>query len=283
MHSECLLKTSGHTVLQVQVRFLHLANKRVAQSEERSPAAGPVIVDGRVMENWEEGVERSVEFEAPCPGATAKSVEFRFPAGSGTEALRDSADRIVGTVTRSQRELTGSVSASVEKIGEDLLKVSLNVTNTTRLKSDAVDRDAALSRSLLSTHSILTLNNAEFISLLEPPDDFLETAKACANIGNFPVLVGTEGERDMLLCSPILLYDYPQIAPESAGDFFDATEMDEMLTLRVMTLTDQEKDEMRQADDRVRRLLERTEATAREQLTRTHGAIRSLRSVSDKP
>ena len=64
----------------------------------------------------------------------------------------------------------------------------------------------------------------------------------------------------MLLCSPIILYDYPQIAPESAGDFFDGTEMDEMLTLRVMTLTDEEKDEMRSGDDRVRNLLERTEA-----------------------
>ncbi len=45
--------------------------------------------------------------------------------------------------------------------------------------------------------------------------------------------------------SPIILYDYPQIAPESAGDFFDSTEMDEMLTLRIMTLTDDEKSDMR--------------------------------------
>ncbi len=46
------------------------------------------------------------------------------------------------------------------------------------------------------------------------------------------MLVGVQPERDMLLCSPIILYDYPQIAPESAADFCDATEMDEMLTLR---------------------------------------------------
>jgi hypothetical protein len=96
-------------------------------------------------------------------------------------------------------------------------------------------------------------------------------------VGNFPVLVGEEGDRDMMLCSPIVLYDYPQIAPESAGDFYDSTEMDEMLTLRVMTLTDNEKTEMRNADDRVRDLLQRTEETAREQLMRTHGTIRGLR------
>ena len=86
----------------------------------------------------------------------------------------------------------------------------------------------------------------------------------------------------MMLCSPIVLYDYPQIAPESAGDFYDATEMDEMLTLRVMTLTDEEKSEMRRADDHVRSLLQRTEESAREQLARTHGAIRSMRPVSEK-
>jgi hypothetical protein len=78
-----------------------------------------------------------------------------------------------------------------------------------------------------------------------------------------------------VLCSPIILYDYPQIAPESAGDFFDGTEMDEMLTLRVMTLTEEEKDEVRASDDRARSLLERTERTAREQLMRTHGTFRS--------
>jgi hydrogenase maturation protease len=84
-----------------------------------------------------------------------------------------------------------------------------------------------------------------------------------------------------MLCSPIILYDYPQVAPESVGDFFDGTEMDEMLTLRVTTLTDDEKNEVRAADARARLLLERTEQTAREQLVRTHGVIRSMRRVKN--
>jgi hydrogenase maturation protease len=86
-----------------------------------------------------------------------------------------------------------------------------------------------------------------------------------------------------MLCSPIVLYDYPQIAPESASDFYDATEMDEMLTLRVTTLTDAEKEEMRLSCDQARDLLQRTEESAREQLMKTHGAIRSLRPTSGKP
>ena len=81
----------------------------------------------------------------------------------------------------------------------------------------------------------------------------------------------------MLLISPIILYDYPQTAPESRGDFFDGTEMDEMLTLRVLTLTDEEKQQMRFGDPRARRLLERTEAITSEEMLEAHGVIRALR------
>src|SRR5262249_1662766 len=88
-----------------------------------------------------------------------------------------------------------------------------------------------------------------------------------------------EGERDCLLSAPIILYDYPQVAPESAGDFYDGTEIDELLTLRVLTMTDQEKQEMRRVDERARQILERTEALPPELLMRLHGATRNLREV----
>jgi hypothetical protein len=87
----------------------------------------------------------------------------------------------------------------------------------------------------------------------------------------------------MMLCSPIILYDYPQIAPESEGDFFDGTEMDEMLTLRVLTLTDAEKEEMRNGDPRARKILERTESLTPEMMLKAHGIVRSLRQIHDVP
>jgi hypothetical protein len=94
------------------------------------------------------------------------------------------------------------------------------------------------------------------------------------------VLAGSEGERHLMLSSPIILYDYPQIAPESAGDFFDGTEIDEMLTLRVLTLSDSEKQELRDAGDRGKEILERTETLPAEQFGKMHGAIRNLRKAS---
>jgi hypothetical protein len=79
------------------------------------------------------------------------------------------------------------------------------------------------------------------------------------------------------------LYDYPQIAPESPGALFDGTEIDEILTLRIMTLTDEEKEQIRQGDARAREILERTEALSPEQFMKLHGTIRSLRPASEEP
>ena len=129
------------------------------------------------------------------------------------------------------------------------------------------------------THTALTVEDGEFISLLDPPAEFSEAVAQCRNIGTWPVLVGIEGQRDTMLSSPIILYDYPQIAPESPGDLFDGTEIDEILTLRIMAMTDEEKHEMRGVDDRARRILERTEDLPEEHFMKLHGVLRNLSPV----
>jgi hydrogenase maturation protease len=84
-----------------------------------------------------------------------------------------------------------------------------------------------------------------------------------------------------MLSSPIILYDYPEVAAESPGDLFDATEIDEILTLRILTLTEEEKREMRESGDHARRILARTETLPEEQLMKLHGALRGLRPMKD--
>ena len=142
-----------------------------------------------------------------------------------------------------------------------------------------ISREEALVQSLVSAHTILELHDGEFVSLVDPPEEYRNFAQACQNIGTWPVLVGEAGQRDTMLSSPIILYDYPQIAPESPGDLFDGAEIDEILSLRIMTMTDEEKAEMRQSDERARRILERTESLPDEQLMKLHGALRGLRTV----
>jgi hypothetical protein len=93
------------------------------------------------------------------------------------------------------------------------------------------------------------------------------------------VLVGEEGDRSTLLSSPIILYDYPQIAPESPGDLFDGTEIDQMLILNVLNLTDEEKEEMRASDPRGREILERCESLSPEELMRLNGTFRDIRML----
>ena len=94
------------------------------------------------------------------------------------------------------------------------------------------------------------------------------------------MLAGDEGSHDAMLSSPVILYDYPQIAPESPQNLFDGTEIDEILTLRIMTLTDEEKAEIRRGDERTRAMLERTENMPAEQLMKLHGALRGLPRTS---
>jgi len=137
-------------------------------------------------------------------------------------------------------------------------------------------------RSLVSAHTLLGVADGQFVSLLEPPEELKALATSCENIGAWPVLVGAEGVRDTMLASPIILYDYPQIAPESPGDLFDGTEIDEILALRIMTMTDDEKREMRTTDVRARKILERTEALPMEHLAKLHGTLRDVRSLKEE-
>jgi hydrogenase maturation protease len=283
MRSECLVTASGDARVHIQLRCLHLLARQVARAvEDRFEPVSSLVVDGQLVETWDEGVERSVEFDVALQDRLTRRFEFSFPGFSEAEELRESGGQIVGKITRTQHELHGRMTIASQRVRESVWKLLINVSNSTELPVETVDRDQALLQSLLSAHTSLTVSGGEFVSLLDPPDDLRDLVSECKNVGNFPVLVGNEGECDMMLCSPIVLYDYPQIAPESAGDFYDATEMDEMLTLRVMTLTDDEKTEMGRADAHARNLLERTEESAREQLARTHGAIRSMRPVSEK-
>ena len=172
-----------------------------------------------------------------------------------------------------------AVELEAKEVAGGVFRIRVVIVNTS--DHAASTRDDALLYSLVSTHTILNISGAistqraEFVSLLEPPEHLRDLASACENVGAWPVLVGDPGSRrDTMLSSPIILYDYPRIAPESPGALFDGTEIDEILTLRIMTLTDQEKLEMASGDERARQILERTESMPLEQFMKMHGVLR---------
>ena len=137
----------------------------------------------------------------------------------------------------------------------------------------------AVRRSLVAVHTLLAVDDGAFVSLLDPPEFAAAAVAGCSNDGTFPVLIGdgVAAQPTVMLSSPIILYDHPAVAPESQGDFCDATEIDEILALRVLTLTDDEKAEARGTDRRAAAIVDRCDDMPPEVWERLHGAVRSLR------
>jgi hypothetical protein len=177
--------------------------------------------------------------------------------------------------------LDGDLELYAKRLDHRCFQVTLVIRNLANLKKADMNRDEVLLRSFVSVHSILHASGGEFISSIDPPERYRAAVSQCRNIGTWPVLAGEEGQHETVLSAPIILYDYPQIAPESPGDLFDGTEIDEILALRILTMTDAEKLEVRHGDDRARQILERTEMLPPEHFQKLHGALRCLRSNSE--
>ena len=225
----------GSDDVDVRVRFLHVVERSLVS------AGGERVdeLDGHLA--WDEATEREV---GPGP--------FEIPAGTEAEPLPN------GEIVRAWRELRGVVDLTLADG-----RVTVRIENTTPWSGDA--REDALRQTLCSTHAILRTRDGKFVSATESD---------CENAGLWPVLVGEEGARDTMLAAPIILPDYPQIAPESPGDLFDATEIDELLVMNVLALTPEEQAEMRATDPRAREILDRCAALSPEDLMRLHGTFR---------
>jgi hypothetical protein len=251
VQTECLLCGSLDAIVAVRVRFLHLFES----GDSLSP------------NGWQQAVERELLLDVRIGDVVASPLRHPF----------EFAAALFG-----QEPVSGIVDVSAEPL-DGAIKLRVVIANLTGIADlSPCDRAGLQKLSLLSTHAILhAKSGGEFVSLTDPPDDLRVAAAACENQGLWPVLAGDEGERDAMLASPIILYDYPRVAPESAGDFFDGTEMDEMLALRVLTLTDEEKAQARITDPRARAILERTEHLSDESMRKLHGILRGLRPIEE--
>jgi hydrogenase maturation protease len=292
MQTECIVSVTPRTTLDVKVRFLHLLAREVSDLAAPPSGAPPELepslrvvdsleVGNQLFHSWQEAIEREVSvpaFSVEDLAGEPFRVPFSFDGRVESEAVHDADRELVGVIVRRQWRVEGAIGLAAERLGEGIYKVTVRVLNETPFEdADRKIREEALMRALVSAHTVLEARDGAFVSLLEPPEELRGATAACVNVGTWPVLVGEEGARDVMLSSPIILYDYPKIAPESAGDLYDGTEIDEILTLRIMTLTEDEKREMRSLDDRTRRILERTETLPEEQLLKLHGVLRGLR------
>jgi hypothetical protein len=297
MQTECLVEGQPAT-LNITVRFLHPMSrevgllhrpmKKLPPLEEDFFRLVPLLeVEGKMYPSWQEAVERAVPLPAMTLGelvGQTRNIPFSFPSSRSIEPVTNSRQTIVGVIVRRQEAIEGVVEIAAESLNDSATKVTVRIVNRTPVPAQVLSTmDEIVMRTFASTHTILNVEGANFISLIDPPAGHVEAVSACRNLGTWPILVGDEAkqERDTMVSSPIILYDYPKIAPESPGDLFDAGEIDEILTLRIMTMTDEEKREMRGVDAHARRILERTESLPSGDLLRMHGVMRETNPMDE--
>lgn len=239
--TECLIEADLDSCVEVRLRYLHLA-----------PREGAGLLNEAL------------------PRETVAVFALGELLGRETALPVDGGDRLQARML---------IRASRPPSPFELYKITVRVENTVHLDTGGMTRDQVLCHSLVSAHLMLGTAGGSFLSLIDPPEWARTAVGTCRNVRTFPVLAGAEGATDIMLSAPIILYDHPQVAPESPGDLFDATEIDEILSLRTMTLTDAEKAEARATDPRAREIVDRVDSMPEEVWSRLHGAVRSLKPI----
>ncbi|MFN2612225.1 MAG: hypothetical protein ABR536_02520 [Solirubrobacterales bacterium] len=184
--------------------------------------------------------------------------EFGFPREAGAGSVR------------------GRAVMEAEMLGPELARIKLCVHNDTEIAGDVpeaeVPRGDALQWSLLSVHPMVEVDDsARFISPLERDGEAGAAVEASDSFNTFPVLVGKEDRA--VLGAAIVVPEHPELAPESLGNLFDNTEIEEALLLHVQVLSDDEREQISEQDPAVREMIERAEKTTNDEMMSLHGRL----------
>ncbi len=266
---------SGAHAITLVVRFLQLQRRR---AERELPGAGFEPVDelsnsaGSWL-TWDEAIECEISFGPLTFDDGPRTLPVAASAATDIELLDG------GRLVRERQEVRGALTVTCEPDG-DLRRVSVRVSNVGEAVDAADGKDSVIARSMIGTHVLAQVVGGQFVSLLEPPPDAAAAASRCAQHRCFPVLAGPPGTSDILLVSPIILYDHPEVAEQSSTALYDCTEIDEILTLRVMTMTDEEKAQARATDPRAAQIIDRCDAMSPDAMARLHGVLRDPHALT---
>lgn len=280
VQTECLAELNPGATLTVRVRCLHVQERVIERPVDHDGTKWRRVesleVDDSQLITWDEAVVCELTRDAlPLDGTLREWCEsWMLNAACDAQTVHDRNGQVAARIIRRRARILTSIRIETEACGH-LRKIRVRVENLTPTRAKTLaERDAAVRESLSGTHTLLSIEGGAFLSLLEPPGEVAGLAASCSNTHTFPVLVGSVGSRQTMLSSPVILYDYPIIAPESPGDLCEATEIDEILMLRVKTLTETEKREATATDDRAARIIERCDTAPAATMSQVHGAIR---------
>jgi hypothetical protein len=288
--TECLLECPPDAQLSVLVRFLRLQRRTVLEIPPGPGTAREVpelTVAGTTYTSWDEVAEQEQSASVPVAALLEREYQQAFSlAGHRAEQdLLGAGGTLAGRLVRTCCAVDGRIVLSAQRLPGPYgaLRLRARVENTTAAAGPLAVRRDGLRCALIAAHSLIEVPGGRFVSMTDPPQWAAAEVAACVNTGTWPVLAGPPDGQDLVLSSPVILYDHPEIAAESDGEMFDATEIDEILTLRTLTLTDAEKQQARATDPRAAGLIDRVDAMPAEMLERLHGAIRFLSAAPQQP
>ncbi|WP_198319322.1 hypothetical protein [Actinopolyspora erythraea] len=288
--TECLLEAPEDARVHVRLRFLRVQQRVVEKIDERGEyrRVASLPVDDRVIEEFDEAVEQEHDLLAQLGDLIDGGCELavRDDDTERVEEVRDADSTLRGRVVRRLRPLRGRLRVDAERLSGPYggLRLRVSVDNTSGWRAGNADRQRAVRHAFVATHLLLGVDRGSFLSSLDPPEWAARAVAECENVRCWPVLLGPGDRSEAVLAAPIILYDDPRVAPESPRQLHDATEIDEILTLRTMALTEGEKKQARGTDERARGIIDGVDSMPPELLERLHGTLRYLRdSVPEQP
>jgi hypothetical protein len=263
MHAECVFEHRGQPTVEVTARFLQVQRRRTDGGVE----------DAGVPAVWDEAVEQEVTQTVPARALFGGGAVARFTVPGGEDTENASGARVVWR----REPLTGTVRVRATPLPGpwQAARLTVQLTNESEAGTPA-SREDALPGALVAAHLIITVSGGAFLSMTDPPEWASPQVAACRNTGCWPVLAGPEDSRHVMLAAPIILPDHPQVASESPGELYDGTEIDEILTLRTLALSAEEKAAARATDPRAAALIDRVDAMDAPTMAQLHGTIRAM-------
>ncbi len=292
MQTQCIVTGSEDLQVNITIRFLHLMQIKLFEkvtSQETAESdfiqVNNVSIDGKTCQAGWQTTERKIstgDLQISQLIKNRKVICIEFDKEYDTKYLSEEIGKTPAKQINSIAEIKGTVIIEAEPVKniQNAFRITITVTNTTPVENaETISRDEVLTQSFLSTHIILNTPDGQFISHQDPDEKWKSVIEECENINTWPILIDTGNTT--LLSSPIILYDYPQINPQSHGDLFDSTEIEEALLLHVNLLSDDEKKRIGESDEKLKAMLGKVSNITPQELINFHSGLKHTNAIND--